>query len=89
MVRAFDPGSLRAFRDRDWKAVREAKEQFWAEDQRRRGPLAAFALSGEMWEHAHSVDPLWPSLQQRAEDLAHHVELADRIRRVSHVFAGR
>lgn len=89
MVGAFDPESLRAFRNRDWKAVREAKEQFWAEEQRSRGPLDAFALSGAMWEHARAIDPMWPNPEQRTEDLAHHIELADRFRRVAHVFARR
>lgn len=89
MVGAFDPEALRAFRDRDWKAVREAKERFWAEDHRHRGPLAAFALSAALWEHAHAIDPTWPDAEQRAEDFAHHLELADRIRRVAHVFASR
>lgn len=89
MVGAFDPESLRAFRDRDWKAVREAKEQFWAEDHRRGGPLSAFALSAALWGHARALDPMWPSAEQRAEDLTHHIELADRIQRVAHVFARR
>lgn len=89
MVRAFDPKALRAFRVRDWKAVRDAKEQFWAEDHRRRGPLAGFALSASLWKRARALDPTWPDAQQRAKDLAHHVELAERIRRVAHVFAGR
>jgi hypothetical protein len=89
MTGAFDPAALRAFRDRDWKRVREAKEQFWAEDHRRRGPLAGLAISMALWEHARAIDPSWPNAEQRAEDLAHHLELADRIQRVAHVFARR
>lgn len=89
MVDAFDADALRAYRDRDWNAVREAKEQFWAEDHRRRGPLAAFSSSAALWEHARALDPTWPNAEQRAEDLAHHLELAERIRRVAHVFTRR
>lgn len=89
MTNPFDPAALRAFRDRDWKRVREAKEQFWAEDHRRRGPLAGLAISMGLWEHARAIDPSWPNAEQRAEDLAHHIELADRIQRVAHVFARR
>ncbi|MCX4247416.1 hypothetical protein [Paraliomyxa miuraensis] len=89
MSGAFDPEALRAFRSRDWMAVREAKEQFWVEQQLRQGPLAALVMSAGLWEHARALDPTWPGAEQRAEDLAHHVELAERIRRVAHVFAGR
>lgn len=89
MLGPFDPAALRAYRDRDWKRVREAKEQFWAEDHRRRGPLAGLAIGAMLWEHMRSIDPSWPDAEQRAEDLAHHVELAERIQRVAHVFARR
>jgi hypothetical protein len=44
MAGPFDPAALRAFRDRDWSLAREAKEQFWTEDHRRRGPLAGLAI---------------------------------------------
>jgi hypothetical protein len=42
-----------------------------------------------MWEHMRSIDPTWPDAKQRAEDFAHHLELADRIQRVAHVFPRR
>ena len=89
MGSAFGPDALRAFRDRDWGAARAAKERYWAEDHRQRGPAAALALSSSLWEHARAIDPSWPDARQRAEDLAHHVELAERIRRVAHVFPRR
>lgn len=89
MPPSFHPEDLRAYRDRNWKAAREAKEQFWAEDHRRRGPQAGLASSSAMWEHARALDPSWPDERQRADDLAHHMELAERIRRVAHVFTRR
>jgi hypothetical protein len=85
----FDPAALRAFRDRDWKRVREAKEQFWAEDHRQHGPLAGLNLCSMLWDHIRSIHPSWPDAEQRAEDLAHHLELAERIQRVAHVFRRR
>jgi hypothetical protein len=85
----FDSAAIRAYRDRDWKRVREAKERFWAEDHRRRGPLAGLAIGAMLWEQMRSIDPTWPDAEQRAEDFAHHVELAERIQRVAHVFAHR
>lgn len=89
MVDPFDPEALRAFRDRDWAAVREAKERFWAEDHRRRGPLAGLAIGSALWDQIRTIDPTWPDAQQRAEDLAHHLDLAEKLRRVAHVFDHR
>lgn len=86
MAAAFDPDALRAFCGRDWARARAAKEQFWAEDHRRRGPQAGLAIGAALWEHTRSIDPSWPSPEQRSDDLEHHMELAERIKRVAHVF---
>jgi hypothetical protein len=89
MAGAFDPESLRAFRDRDWNAVREAKERFWAEDHRRRGPLAGLAVGSALWDRIRMIDPAWPDAEQRARDLAHHLDLAEKLRRIAHAFDRR
>jgi hypothetical protein len=89
MTDPFDPAALRAYRDRDWKLAREAKEQHWAADHRRHGPLAGLAMGSMLWDHIRSIDPTWPDAEQRAADLAHHLELAEKLRRVAHVFDRR
>ena len=89
MTNPFDPAALRAFRDRDWERVREAKEQFWADEHRRQGPLAGLALCSMLWDHIRAIHPSWPNDEQRAEDLAHHLELAEKLRRIGHVFDHR
>lgn len=86
MTSPFAPAALRAFRDRDWVSVRRAKEQFWADDHATRGPLAGLRAGAALWEHARAVDPSWPDEAQRAEDLAHHLELAAKLDRLAHVF---
>jgi hypothetical protein len=86
MTSPFDPAALRAFRDRDWASVRRAKEQFWADDHATRGPLAGLRAGAALREHARAVDPSWPNEAQRAEDLAHHLELAAKLDRLAHVF---
>jgi hypothetical protein len=83
------PEDLRAYRDRAWALAREAKKQYWAEDARTGGPEAGLRVSEGLWLHARTVDPSWPSDVERDADLEHHLRLAARIARVSHVFSGR
>lgn len=87
MPDGFDPQALRAFRDRDWSSAREAKERFWAEDHRRRGPHAGWDVGAALWVHTRSLDPTWPGPEQRADDLAHHIELSFRLQRLAHTLA--
>ncbi|MCA9574113.1 MAG: hypothetical protein R3B40_03100 [Polyangiales bacterium] len=86
MTSPFDPAALRAFRRRDWASVRRAKEQYWAEDHAARGPLAGLRAGAALWDQARAIDPSWPDEAQRAEDLAHHVDLVHKLRRLDHVF---
>jgi len=80
---------IREFAGRRWDLVRAAKKQHWAGRARTMTATERIALSSSMWAHARSVDPLFPSDALRAEDLRHHRELAQRLRRVAHVFASR
>jgi hypothetical protein len=81
--------SLLAFRDRRWDLVRQAKEQFWADETRARGPAAGVAAGEALWMHVRTIDPSWPSDEDRRADFEHHVALADKLRRVAHVFTDR
>ena len=68
--------------------MRAAKEQFWAQEMRRLGPAGALAAGEALLLHVRSVDPDWPRESDRAADLAHHVELADKLARASDVLSG-
>ncbi|KIG19440.1 hypothetical protein DB30_02721 [Enhygromyxa salina] len=78
--------SLLAFRDRGWARVRSSKEAFWAEDTRVRGPMAGLLAGAALWEHARLVEPTWPTDEARKSDLEHHVVVAEKVRRIAHVF---
>jgi hypothetical protein len=81
--------ALLAYCNRRWDLVRQAKERFWAEETRARGPDAGFAAGESLWIHVRSLDPSWPSEDSRRADLEHHVALNDKLRRIAHVFARR
>ena len=80
---------IREFAGRRWDLVRDAKKAFWAERAQGMTATERMKLSSSMWAHARSVDPEFPSERLRAEDLRHHLQLAERLRRVAHVFARR
>ena len=80
---------IREFARRRWDLVRAAKKEYWARQADEMTSTERMQLSSDMWAHARSVDPEFPSERQRAEDLRHHLELADKIGRVAHVFVGR
>jgi hypothetical protein len=81
--------ALLAFRNRRWDLVREAKEQFWAQETRARGADAGFAAGEGLWVHARAMDAAWPSDESRCADFEHHLALADKIRRAAHAFTRR
>ena len=80
---------IREYAGRRWDLVRAAKKECWAERARTMSSTERMELSSSMWTHACSVDPDFPSERLRAEDLRHHQQLAERLRRVACVFAGR
>jgi hypothetical protein len=81
--------SLLAYRNRRWDLVRQAKEQFWADETRARGPEAGFAAGEALWIHAREMDPSWPSKEDRRADFEHQVALSEKLTRVAHVFPRR
>jgi hypothetical protein len=82
-----DPKDLRAFAARDWTATERGKQQYWADRYREDGPGPARLASTMLLEHARRLGLL--TAAQRADDLAHHVEVRDRLDRAARALARR
>ncbi len=72
-----DDLGARAYVGRPWAAIERAKRRFWAEAKRTPGERVAVAEA--LREHARELHPMWPTNEDRAEDLAHHIELRRRL----------
>jgi hypothetical protein len=83
------PADARAFVERDWAGLAVLKRAHWAERFRAEGPAVTLRAAMALWEHARRVRPGWPSEQDRAADLARHIELKRQIDRAAHAFDGR
>lgn len=73
---------IREFVDRDWNAVREAKDAYWAARIGRLGPLEGLRIADELRRQALLRDPSWPDAGERQADLASHIRVAGLLRRV-------
>ncbi|MEM9798960.1 MAG: hypothetical protein AAGA20_01455 [Planctomycetota bacterium] len=85
----FDRDEILAFVQRDWAAVRSAKERYWAESAAARGFEDGLRASGALWLHVRAIDPEWPTAESRAEDFAHHEHLKRLIDAARDGFSGR
>jgi hypothetical protein len=70
-----DDADVRAWAARDWPAAERAKQEYWARAYAEHGPVVTVTAAQELWQHMRSVRPDWPSDDERAADLAHHVAL--------------
>ena len=84
-----NPADIREFARRPRVAVEEAKLDHWAAVSRSTAGLATFDAGHALFEHVRRVTPEWPSSEQRAEDLAHHVQLKRLTDACSHAFTVR
>jgi hypothetical protein len=71
-----------AYARRDWAAVEAAKFLGWAEERSLRSAGEALGMAGALREAVRRLRPDWPSREERDRDLAEHVELSRRLRRV-------
>ena len=74
---------MKAYATRPWLRMKAAKQRYWEEELRRRGPQAAFEAAQALWAHMRMLRPDWPSDEERRVDLAHHLELKRALERVS------
>lgn len=63
----------RAYVARPWAALQREKRRYWSGAART--PAERIAIAEGLREHARSLHPDWPTGRDRAEDLAHHIEL--------------
>ena len=69
---------LREYVARDWEAVRESKERYWAEEL---SAADRIRLADSLRLSVLAAAPGWPSDEHRIDDLDAHVQLAGKIRR--------
>ena len=79
---------IRDYVSRDWQAVRDSKDTYWAERIARLGPYEGLRIADELRRQALSQKPCWPSEEDRRDDLQAHARLAELLRRVSHTRSG-
>jgi hypothetical protein len=86
MLAPVDPADIRAFARRDRVAVARLKLEHWSRRCRESDGQATLEAGHALYEHARQVRPDFPTEQERAEDLAHHVALKQLLDRA--VLAG-
>ena len=72
---------IREFVARDWRAVREAKDAYWAERIARLGPFEGLRIGDELSRQAREHDSSWPGPADRDLDLSAHVRMAELLAR--------
>ncbi len=70
-----DPEAIRRFARRDWAALRTAKQDYWIERLRAKGPGALLEVVESLRQSLRAVRPDWPTPAERELDLAHHLRL--------------
>jgi hypothetical protein len=84
-----DPLAVRSFMGRAYDVVAESKQGYWARRFRKEGAEATWRAGQALREHAHQVRPDWPSEEDRAEDLEHHIRLTRLLDSAAHAFPRR
>lgn len=85
MSTPFREEDLRAYTARGWANARASKHRTWAQHAAEHGPQGGFEVSGQLWDHARSLDATWPDPSTRQRDLQHHIavlRMMDRLRDV-------
>jgi hypothetical protein len=80
---------LRRFARRDWASTARRKLHFWAEQFQQHGASPARLASTALLLHVRAVQPDYPSPEDRADDLAHHLALRHRLDRAARAFTRR
>lgn len=74
---------IRAFVERDWAAVRESKDAYWAARIERLGAVEGLRIADELRRQMLLQNPGWPDQRLRDEDARAHARLAHLFQRAS------
>jgi hypothetical protein len=69
-----------AFVCRDWPAIAALKRRRSAEQKRSMTPAEALRIGDELRYHAASLRAGWPTEEDRRQDLAVHIRVAENLR---------
>ena len=69
------PQDVKAYMARDWAAVRDAKDAYWADRIARLGHSEGFRIAEELRLQARLLTPAWPSEEDRRRDFEDHLRL--------------
>lgn len=71
-----------AFARRDWQAIAALKRRRWAEQKSQMTAAEALHVGDELRHHVASLQNGWPTEEDRRNDLADHIRVSERLRRV-------
>ena len=81
--RTITGASVRAYLARDWDAARERKRTYWSDRLVRGGLAEALRVTEQLRAWMKSLDPDWPSKEDREEDLETHRRVAAALARTA------
>jgi hypothetical protein len=73
---------LVAFARRDWLAISASKRRRWADQKSRMKPAEALSAGDGLRHYARALRDRWPSEEDRRNDLASHIRVAEMLHRV-------
>ena len=73
---------IRAFAERDWQRVADAKTAYWLAQKRGRSAAQILASGDALRRHALTLRPDWPSARERVDDLEMHRRVSEALRAV-------
>jgi hypothetical protein len=68
--------SIRAYAERAWEEVAEAKLRHWSAEKERHGPAHLLRVAEALREEVRALRPDWPSKRERSADLATHARVS-------------
>jgi hypothetical protein len=83
------PNDIQAFMRRGWDRKEALKREYWAEQHQERGASATLDASMALRDHLVALRPDWPTAEDRAADLRHHLELIAKLEQSADAFSSR
>jgi hypothetical protein len=77
------PEDIRAYVDRDWQAVADAKIAYWAERKRLGSPAESLQIGDALLDWVKTLHPDWPTEEDRVRDLDTHLRVSRALQSVA------